>query len=82
MAVLPKRESRTRKAREGASKKRQIQDDLLLDDDDPTLNHPALDLEDSDVDEEWTTAMSKKKRRRIKKAERKMRKREEKMGGR
>ena len=54
MAVLPKRESRTRKAREGASKKRQIQDDLLLDDDDPTLNHPALDLEDSDVDEEWT----------------------------
>ena len=26
----------------------------MLDEDDPTLNNPALDLEDSDVDDEWT----------------------------
>ena len=34
--------------------KRDAQENLLLDEDDPTLNNPALDLEDSDVDDEWT----------------------------
>ena len=37
-----------------AQAKRDAQDSLLLDEDDPTLNNPALDLEDSDVDDEWT----------------------------
>eukprot|EP00092_Neocalanus_flemingeri_P012349 GFUD01013315.1.p1 GENE.GFUD01013315.1~~GFUD01013315.1.p1 ORF type:complete len:1215 (-),score=291.42 GFUD01013315.1:329-3973(-) len=51
---LPKRESSRRKAKEQASSKRKAQDKLLMDEDDPTLNNPALDLEDSDDDAEWT----------------------------
>ena len=39
--------------------KREAQDNLLLDEDDPTLNNPALDLEDSDVDDEWTPMKEK-----------------------
>ena len=39
--------------------KRQAQDHLLLDEDDPTLNNPALDLEDSDADDEWTPIKEK-----------------------
>ena len=31
----------------------------MLDEDDPTLNNPALDLEDSDVDDEWTPMKEK-----------------------
>jgi len=51
---LPKREFSKRKAKEQASSKRKAQDKLLMDEDDPTLNNPALDLEDSDDDAEWT----------------------------
>ena len=32
---------------------------MLLDEDDPTFNNPALDLEDSDVDDEWTPIKEK-----------------------
>jgi len=52
--LLPKREFSRRKAKEQASSKRKAQDKLLIDEDDPTLNNPALDLEDSDDDAEWT----------------------------
>ena len=55
------RESSRRKAKEGASTKRKTQQDLLLDPDDPTLNNPALDLDDSDVDDDWTPAKEKDK---------------------
>ena len=30
-----------------------------MDEDDPTLNNPALDLEDSDADDEWTPIKEK-----------------------
>ena len=53
------RESSRRKAKEGASTIRKKQQDLLLDPDDPTLNNPALDLDDSDVDDDWTPAKEK-----------------------
>jgi len=53
------RESSRRKAKEQASAKRQKQADLLMDDDDPTLNHPALDLDDSDADDDWTPLKEK-----------------------
>ena len=55
------RESSRRKAKEGASTRRKNQEDLLLDPDDPTLNNPALDLDDSDVDDDWTPAKEKEK---------------------
>jgi hypothetical protein len=55
------RESSRRKAKEGASTKRKTQNDLLLDPDDPMLNNPALDLDDSDVDDDWTPAKEKEK---------------------
>lgn len=55
------RESSKRKAKESASTKNKTQQDLLLDPDDPTLNNPALDLDDSDVDDDWTPAKEKEK---------------------
>ena len=42
-------------ANDQSQAKREAQANLLLDEGDPTLNNPALDLEDSDVDDEWTT---------------------------
>jgi hypothetical protein len=56
---LLRRESSRRKAKEQSQAKREAQADLLLDEDDPTLNNPALDLEDSDVDDEWTPLKEK-----------------------
>jgi hypothetical protein len=53
-APLLRRETSRRKAKEQSAAKREAQAELLLDGDDPTLNNPALDLEDSDVDDEWT----------------------------
>jgi hypothetical protein len=56
---LQRRESSRRKAKEQSQAKREAQADLLLDEDDPSLNNPALDLEDSDVDDEWTPLKEK-----------------------
>ena len=53
-APLLRRKTSRRKAKEQSAAKREAQAELLLDGDDPTLNNPALDLEDSDVDDEWT----------------------------
>lgn len=59
------RESSRRKAKEQASIKRKNQADLLMDDDDPTLNHPALDLDDSDADDDWTPLKEKEAQGKI-----------------
>ena len=48
-----RRESSRRKAKENLKSKIEAQEKLLMDDHDPTLNNPALDLEDSDDDAEW-----------------------------
>lgn len=50
MAVLPKRESSRRKAKDNSSTKRIMQERLLEDDDEL----PGLDLSDSDDDATWT----------------------------
>ena len=52
MAVLPKRESSRRKAKDNMSKKLKMQEHLLDDEDDDQL--PGLDLSDSDEDASWT----------------------------
>ena len=52
VAVLPKRESSRRKAKDNLSKKVRIQEELLDDDDEDHL--PGLDLSDSDDDATWT----------------------------
>ena len=52
MAVLPKRESSRRKAKDNMSKKVQMQERLLEEEDDDQL--PGLDLSDSDDDATWT----------------------------
>ena len=57
--ILLIRESSRWKAKEHASTKRKTQEELLLDPDDPTLNNPALDLENSDVDEDCTRTKEK-----------------------
>ena len=51
MAVLPKRESSRRKAKESVSKKMNLQERLLEDDEEGL---PGLDLSDSDEDATWT----------------------------
>ena len=56
---LYRRESSRRKAKEQSQAKREAQAELLMDENDPTLNNPALDLEDSDVDDEWTPLKEK-----------------------
>ena len=53
MAVLPKRESSRRKAKDNISKKVRLQENLLDDDDDED-RLPGLDLSDSDDDATWT----------------------------
>ena len=50
---LLRRETSRRKAKENLKSKIEAQEKLLMDDHDPTLNNPALDLEDSDDDAEW-----------------------------
>ena len=52
VAVLPKRESSRRKAKDNMSRKIKMQEDLLDDEDDDAL--PGLDLSDSDDDASWT----------------------------
>jgi len=56
---IQRRETTRRKAKEQSKAIREAQDRLLLDEDDPTFNNPALDLEDSDVDDEWTPIKEK-----------------------
>ena len=48
-----RRESSRRKAKENLKSKLEAQEKMLMDDGDPTLNNPALDLDDSDDDAEW-----------------------------
>ena len=48
-----RRETSRRKAKDNLKAKIEAQEKLLLDQDDPTFNNPALDLEDSDDDAEW-----------------------------
>ena len=62
-----RRETSRRKAKEQSAAKREAQAELLLDGDDPTLNNPALDLEDSDVDDEWTPLKAGLEKTRLKK---------------
>ena len=50
---LLRRETSRRKAKENLKSKLEAQEKLLMDQDDPTFNNPALDLEDSDDDAEW-----------------------------
>jgi hypothetical protein len=66
-APLLRRETSRRKAKEQSAAKREAQAELLLDGDDPTLNNPALDLEDSDVDDEWTPLKAGLEKTRLKK---------------
>ena len=48
-----RRESSRRKAKDNLKSKIEAQEKMLLDENDPTFNNPALDLEDSDDDAEW-----------------------------
>ena len=48
-----RRETSRRKAKDNLKAKIEAQEKLLLDQDDPTFNNPALDLDDSDDDAEW-----------------------------
>ena len=50
---LLRRETSRRKAKDNLKAKIEAQEKLLLDQDDPTFNNPALDLDDSDDDAEW-----------------------------
>ena len=50
---LLRRETSRRKAKENLKSKLEAQEKLLMDQDDPTFNNPALDLDDSDDDAEW-----------------------------
>ena len=50
---LLRRETSRRKAKDNLKSKIEAQEMLLMDENDPTFNNPALDLEDSDDDAEW-----------------------------
>ena len=50
---LLRRESSRRKAKENLKSKIEAQEKMLMDNDDPSFNNPALDLDDSDDDAEW-----------------------------
>jgi len=60
-----RRESSRRKAKEQIKAKRDAQDSLLMDEEDPTLNNPALDLDDSDADDDWTPLKEKDAQGRV-----------------